>query len=219
MEAREDLPYQIFTRDLGTVTPMGALLGQFRWNFRQREIELTREVIGKYLPLWKSIPPGEERFFEGGDFVYMDSSTVALGVAGRTSAPGARLVQDWMDEIGYEVIPLHFDPEYCHLDMVFNVIAEKICVACTQLLPDDFLRRIQVEKWQIIETTKEQVLHLLGNLFAVDNGIVISPAHNKTINSQLRTLGVDVIEVEMEEILRGGGGPHCMTYPLLRDPI
>ncbi len=219
LEPRIELPYQIFTRDLGTVTPCGALLGHFKWEFRRQEIKPAREQIAKFLPVWEIITPEEDTFFEGGDFVYMDSSTIALGVAGRTSKKGAEIVQRLMGEQGFEVIPVHFDPDYCHLDMIFNVVADKICVACLELLPDEFIRRIRREGWEIIETTKQQVLQLLGNIFAIDNGKVISPAHNDKINACLRTLGLNVLLVEMEEILRGGGGPHCMTYPLLRDPL
>ena len=120
----------------------------------------------------------------------MDSSTIALGVAGRTSKKGAEIVQRLMGEQGFEVIPVHFDPDYCHLDMIFNVVADKICVACLELLPDEFIRRIHRDGWEIIETTKQQVLQLLGNIFAIDNGKVISPAHNDKINACLRTLGL-----------------------------
>jgi len=219
VEPRIELPYQIFTRDLGAVTPCGALLGHFKWEFRRQEIKPAREQIAKILPVWETITPEEDTFFEGGDFMYMDSSTIALGVAGRTSKKGAEIVQRLMGEQGFEVISIYFDPDYCHLDMIFNVVSERICVACLELLPDEFIRRIRREGWEIIETTKQQVLQLLGNIFAIDNGKVISPAHNNKINACFRTLGLDVVLVEMEEILRGGGGPHCMTYPLLRDPL
>ena len=33
---------------------------------------------------------------------------------------------------------------------------------------------------------------------------------------QLAAKGMDVIELNITEILKAGGGPHCMTFPLLR---
>ncbi len=180
---------------------------------------MAKPIIEKHVPIWKQVPNQDGVVFEGGDFMYMDDHHVALGIGARTTPLGAKYVKEYLAEIDVEVIPVEFDPRYCHLDMVFNVVAEKICVACTQVLPDNFLKRLKNNRWEIIETTPQDVLALLGNLFAVDEGVVISPRHNERINSALRTLGVKIIEVELEELLKGGGGPHCMTFPLLREPI
>ena len=32
-----------------------------------------------------------------------------------------------------------------------------------------------------------------------------------------KALGLDVVEVDLCQILKAGGGPHCMTFPLKRD--
>ena len=37
------------------------------------------------------------------------------------------------------------------------------------------------------------------------------------VNQRLGALGLEVITPEITQILKGGGGPHCMTFPLLRD--
>lgn len=38
----------------------------------------------------------------------------------------------------------------------------------------------------------------------------------KTVNEQMHAYGLKVIEVDLKEILNGGGGPHCMSFPLER---
>lgn len=38
----------------------------------------------------------------------------------------------------------------------------------------------------------------------------------KTVNEQMHAYGLKVIEVDLKEILKGGGGPHCMSFPLER---
>jgi arginine deiminase len=48
---------------------------------------------------------------------------------------------------------------------------------------------------------------------------VISPAHSTRLNAALRAEGVEVFDPELDEFARGGGSVHCMTMPLLRDPV
>jgi N-dimethylarginine dimethylaminohydrolase len=218
VEPRKEMPYQVFTRDLGVTTASGAFLGPFTFEMRRGEEDVAIPFIEKVVPIWKKISPEEGVVFEGGDFMYMNDHTVALGIGARTTPKGAEIVKKAMAEIDVEVIKVPFHPSFCHIDMIFNVVAEKVCVACVSALPDEFLSKLKAENWQIVETTPEDVLTLLGNLFAVDVGVVISPVHNKRINSALHALGVKIIEVELEELLKCGGGPHCMTFPLLRDP-
>ncbi len=219
VEPQKDMPYQVFTRDLGVTTALGALLGPFTFSIRHGEEDVAAPFIEKVVPVWRKIPVQDGVVFEGGDFMYMNDHTVALGLGARTTPKGAEIVKSYMAELDVEVIPVLFEPRFCHIDMIFNVVAEKVCVACVSALPDDFLGRLKAEKWQIVESTPEDVLALLGNVLAVDPGVIISPAHNKRINSALRALGVKMIEVELEELLKGGGGPHCMTFPLVRDPV
>jgi arginine deiminase len=54
-------------------------------------------------------------------------------------------------------------------------------------------------------------------LLALDEGVVLSPARNKEVNTQLKTLGFEVIEIGLDDLLKGGGGPHCMGFPIKRE--
>lgn len=57
------------------------------------------------------------------------------------------------------------------------------------------------------------------NAFALEPGVVVTYNRNEETNRMLRNRGIDVIEVEGSELVRGRGGPRCMTLPLLRDDI
>jgi N-dimethylarginine dimethylaminohydrolase len=210
------LTYQVFTRDIGVTTRDGVLLGTFREKVRWGEEAKAAEVLVHYVPVYRRIEAGEGIAFEGGDYMYVDDHTVALGIGARTTPKGAEIVIEAGSEQGVEVIPVHFDPKYLHLDMIFNVVGERVCVICKEALPYDFLKKVEQWKFETIEVAPEEVFRLSCNLIALDRGMVMSPARNTEVNQQLKALGFEVIEVELEHLLKGGGGPHCMSFPLER---
>ena len=57
------------------------------------------------------------------------------------------------------------------------------------------------------------------NTLALAPGVVVTYRRNVHSNSTLRQHGIEVVEIEGSELVRGRGGPRCMSMPLDRAPL
>ena len=209
------LPYMVYARDFGVCLAEGALIGSFKEPVRQGEDLLYEAKLRELgVPIVGKVCRG---FFEGGDFWLLDEATVAHGVVARTDWEGLRCAQEILEPLGYTVRGVQLASRNLHLDMAFNIVAPGVAVCAVEQMPEFFLRALRKRRFELIEVSSAGVLAHHCNIQALGDGRVLTFAGNRDVNARLRALGLEVIAPEISEILKGGGGPHCMTFPLLRD--
>ncbi|HEY3315006.1 MAG TPA: arginine deiminase family protein [Bacillota bacterium] len=214
VDPQRDLPYMIYARDFGACLAEGALIGSFREPVRQGEEHwYVQRLHELQIPIIGRITRGS---LEGGDFWFLDESTIAWGVIARSTSEGVQNAAEILRPYGYEVIPVHSPSRNLHLDMCFNIVADKVAVLAPDALPEWFLKMLRKRHFELVPVPQEGVFKHYCNIQALGNGRVLTFEANKDVNQSLKALGLEVMTSHLVEILKGGGGPHCMTFPLKR---
>lgn len=208
------LTNEVFARDFGACIREGYILGKFKKSIRNGETEAYKRKMEELgIPCVAKVTKG---FFEGGDFWFLDDNTLAIGVIARTNETAIEEIKEQISKFGYNIIPVKCAEENLHLDMCFNIVDEKLAVVCKKALPESFIKILEEKNYSLIDIPQEGVFKHYCNLQALGKRRVISLKSNEEVNKTLEEFGIKVIQLELSEILKSGGGPHCMTFPLER---
>lgn len=224
------LPNLVYTRDTISVTNAGYIRMRMASKARGQEPAVSEKaaaVLG-IPPLLQVSKPG---LLEGGDFVYLDEETLLVGEGKRSNrAATLQLIRMMLKKCVKEVVAAQLMPWNVHLDGMIMFVDRDLALVHSDSLrkpayvfaEDEKPQRIELIRWLRSKEVRMIEVDPLDRFLRCSNVVCLAPRKcamymwsEKTANN-LKDHGVETLEFEGLELLRGGGGPHCMTAPILR---
>ena len=159
---------------------------------------------------------------EGGDVAWLDEHTLAVGHTYRTNREGIKQLTELLSPLGVSVISVPM-PHYkgpsdvFHLMSVLSPVDSNLAVVYSPLIPIVFRNLLIQMGYELVEVPDAEFDSMGCNVLALAPRVCLMVAGNPVTKSRLESAGCTVFEYQGEEIsVKGGGGPTCLTRPVLR---
>ena len=211
----------IYTHDPCIVSNGGVILSNMGKKDRQTEPENIASYFKSIdIPILGRIEsPGT---LEGGDVIWIDEKTVAVGEGYRTNAEGIRqlksILKPYIDTIIIVPLPHWTGPSDClHLMSNISPIDTDLYLVYSRLIPVSFRQYLLERGIQLVEVPDQEYDSMGCNVLAISPRKVIMVSNNPITQKRLEDEGVEVYMYDGSEIsIKGAGGPTCLTRPFMR---
>jgi len=211
----------IFTHDPVIVTDEGAVIlrmGKEQRRGEEAAIGTTLEELG--VPIL-AILEGKATA-EGGDLLWLDHDTLAVGRGYRTNAEGLRQLTAALRPLGVETVEVqlpHGDgPTSClHLMSLISMLDHDLAVVHLPLLPVPFVEILADRGIALVEVPEQEFPTMGPNVLALTPRHCLAIEGNPVTKGRLEAAGCEVLTYRGDELsLKAEGGATCLTRPILR---
>lgn len=210
----------IYVRDASIVSDRGVILCRMGKVLRQAEpaAQETAFRAAGYEILGAIQPPGR---LEGGDVAWIDERTLAVGRGYRTNNDGIRQLRDLLGHaVEVMVVPLpHWrgPGDVFHLMSLLSPVDRDLAVVYSPLMPVPFREWLLDRGVSLVEVPDNEFDTMGANVLAVAPRRCVMVRGNPKTRARLEQAGAEVLEYDGQEIsMKGGGGPTCLTRPMVR---
>lgn len=159
---------------------------------------------------------------EGGDLLWLDHDTLAVGQGFRTNAEGLAQLEGLLRPLGVRVVPVPLPffqgPEAClHLMSLISLLDRDLAVVFLRYLPVPFSRELRDRGIEWVEVPDAEFATMAPNVLALAPRDVVVLRGSPVTRRRLEAAGCRVQSYKGVEIsLKAEGGPTCLTRPVLR---
>ena len=218
LEAETESPDLVYVFDPAVVSSRGAIvLRPGKPSRRGEETELEKWLVERDVPVAGRIEGRGTA--EGGDTFWLEPGVFCIGRSLRSNRAGATQLADLVGgEVHVFDLPYHRGPgELVHLLSVISPVAERMAVVFLPLLPVGLYELLRELDFELISVPDEELPTLGCNILAVRPGVLVMAEGNPATRRALEGRGCEVHTFAATEIgINGGGGPTCLTRPILR---
>jgi len=212
-------PNLMFCRDLFAMTPLGAIVSRPASAVRAGEERIVAEALSRMgVPILLSVYG--DATFEGADLLIVDAHLAFVAEGTRTNHQGAALVADLVRSTGIEeVLLIQMNYGSGHLDGVLSVVDSDLAIVYPAQLSYVAWRALRDHGFTLLELPDEIEARtgMALNLVTLAPRHVLMPAGNPQTKRLLEYHGVTCDEIDVSELMRGGGAVHCLTGVVRRD--
>jgi dimethylargininase len=212
----------IYVFDPAIVVDEGAIILNMGKELRRgEEAPLARRLEALGVPIYYRLH-GDARA-EGGDLLWLDHDTLAIGLGFRTNAQGLRQLQEALDCLGITVFPVQLPyftgPQSClHLLSLISIVNHELAVVYPPLLSVPFWQYLLERGYRTVEVPPQEFETMGTNVLALAPGQCLMLEGNPITQQRLEAMGCRVQTYRGREIsLKAEGGPTCLTRPILRE--
>lgn len=165
---------------------------------------------------------GGEARAEGGDLLWLDESTLAVGLGFRTNSEGLRQLREELATSDIGVLsfdlPYFSGPDAClHLLSLISIVDHDLAVVYPRLLPVPLWEELERREFRLIEVPDEEFPSMGPNVLALAPSQCLMLEGNPITRRRLEESGCTVHTYRGQQIsLKAEGGPTCLTRPILR---
>jgi dimethylargininase len=157
---------------------------------------------------------------EGGDTLWLDESTLVVGLGYRTNATGAAQIAVALPTVDVLTVDLPHHrgrSEVLHLLSLISPLADDLALVYLPLMPVRLVQLLEERGVHMIEVPDEELDSMGCNVLALAPRVGLGLDGNPETRRRMEAAGVEVRVYSGEELSRkGDGGPTCLTRPLAR---
>lgn len=220
----DGLADSVFTHDPSLVADDGAVILSMGKTLRTPEPGLHEAAYRKLgIPILGRIEPPAT--VEGGDCVWVDRTTLAVGRGVRTNQAGIQQLANILGPRGVSVygfdLPFWQGEEAClHLMSVISPLADDLALVHSPLLPAPFWQMLRSRGIELVEGDAAEFRESNGlslNVLPTAPREVIAVAGFPKTQAAMEAAGCKVSTFEADALcIACEGGPTCLTRPILR---
>ena len=207
-----------YTRDSSISVRGGNIVTRLAPRMRRgEELAVTRTLAKLGVPVLRTICGSG--LFEGGSFAWLNPTNAVVGRSIRCNDEGIEQIAEVLKHQGVELHVVDMNGYSIHIDGSFLMIDKDLALVEATGLNYVFLQKLKSLGIHTIETSSKDNTWIINGLAVRPGRVLVPLGASDATREALFKAGVELVEVAYDKVQHNGGGIHCSTCPLIRDPV